>query len=254
MNGMGAEHYDNERLWGDSYWSEEQVRRARETAEMVPGPASSILDVGCGAGVVTAELRALGKEAVGLDFAATPLQQMSAPRVQGDATRLPFAPRSFDAVVASEVIEHLPGRTRRAALDEAVRVADRWILLTVPYREVLEQSCSRCAECGCVFHMWRHTASFDEPSMRELLAPTFRVAQMRVLGPARRVPWTPLVRLGQLFGGYADPSSLATCPMCGNSESFVTRSRFVGRALMVGTWRLARSREGTWLAALYERE
>ena len=35
--------------------------------------------------------------------------------VQGDALRLPFADGTFDRVIASEVLEHIPERHRRHA-------------------------------------------------------------------------------------------------------------------------------------------
>ena len=50
-----------------------------------------------------------------------------------DATALPFADRSFDVVTLLEVLEHVPDAPR--ALAEAVRVAERFIVVTVPSRE-----------------------------------------------------------------------------------------------------------------------
>jgi ubiquinone/menaquinone biosynthesis C-methylase UbiE len=47
-----------------------------------------------------------------------------------DATDLPFADDSFDGVTLLEVLEHIPDA--QAALAEAVRVARRFVLLSVP--------------------------------------------------------------------------------------------------------------------------
>jgi ubiquinone/menaquinone biosynthesis C-methylase UbiE len=49
---------------------------------------------------------------------------------QADATHLPFADRSFDVVTMLEVLEHIPAAA--SALSEAVRVARRYVLLSVP--------------------------------------------------------------------------------------------------------------------------
>ena len=50
-----------------------------------------------------------------------------------DGTALPFASRSFDVVTLLEVLEHIPDAPR--ALAEAVRVAQRFVVLTVPSKE-----------------------------------------------------------------------------------------------------------------------
>ncbi len=90
-------------------------------------PGLRLLDVGCGPGV---HLRALaaaapGVAAVGLDLGAERLAAAraagtSSPVIRGDAALLPFPDASFDRVLMSEVLEHLPDD--RAALAEVRRV------------------------------------------------------------------------------------------------------------------------------------
>ncbi len=50
-----------------------------------------------------------------------------------DATNLAFEDRSFDVVTALEVLEHIP--QIEAALGEIIRVAQRFVIISVPSRE-----------------------------------------------------------------------------------------------------------------------
>lgn len=95
-----------------------------------------VLEVGVGEGHVSARVVARYPDAqvVGIDLPHPELgARWSARGVDGvfaDALRLPFAPASFDLVLAIEVLEHL--RDPRAALAEIARVASAEVLLSVP--------------------------------------------------------------------------------------------------------------------------
>ena len=100
-------------------------------------PGLVVLDVGCGGGRHTfaalkagAHVVALDAERAELDTVAGMVAAMRAADevtagvrqggVAADATRLPFADGSFDRVIASEVLEHIPDDT--AAMRELARV------------------------------------------------------------------------------------------------------------------------------------
>jgi SAM-dependent methyltransferase len=87
-----------------------------------------VLDIGCGMQPYRALLGPEVSEYVGLDR----LHEFSKPTVVGSVEALPFADASFDVVLSTQVLEHVPEPDR--ALAESVRVLRPGgrIILTVP--------------------------------------------------------------------------------------------------------------------------
>ncbi len=101
-------------------------------------PGDRLLDLGCGFGRHAYQAARLGAEVVAFDAGADEVRnvqntfgamaeagELSADTsrvgaVQGDALALPFADGSFDRVIASEVLEHIPDD--RSAMAELARV------------------------------------------------------------------------------------------------------------------------------------
>jgi 2-polyprenyl-3-methyl-5-hydroxy-6-metoxy-1,4-benzoquinol methylase len=99
----------------------------------------SILDVGCGEGVLTEQWAdKLGNgRIVGIDLDDPKLKAEWENRRRTnleyrveDATNLSFADNEFDMASAIEVLEHVPDPERTVA--EMARVAKRWVLVSVP--------------------------------------------------------------------------------------------------------------------------
>lgn len=101
------------------------------------GPGSKVIDVGCGAGRHTFEAFRRGADVIGFDQSAEDLNDVDAilrameeqgevpasakgEAVKGDALDLPYADGTFDCVIASEILEHVPQDDR--AIAELVRV------------------------------------------------------------------------------------------------------------------------------------
>jgi SAM-dependent methyltransferase len=100
---------------------------------------ASLLDVGCGEGVLVHEwaLRLGERRVVGIDLEEDSIQagwaQRQAPNLEYRVMRaenLPFADGEFDVATAIEVLEHVPdpGHT----LAEMARCAERHLLVSVP--------------------------------------------------------------------------------------------------------------------------
>jgi 2-polyprenyl-3-methyl-5-hydroxy-6-metoxy-1,4-benzoquinol methylase len=99
----------------------------------------SILDVGCGEGVLTCQWadRLSGGRIVGIDLDDPKLKaewdtrrrENLEYRVE-EATSLSFGDDEFDVATAIEVLEHVP--EPEATLSEMARVAERYLLVSVP--------------------------------------------------------------------------------------------------------------------------
>lgn len=87
-------------------------------------PGHVVLDVGAGSGTFSKRLHAHGFDVTSTDVTDEALDVLRArvagPVARADATSLPFARASFDAVVLAEVLEHLENDA--GALSEAARV------------------------------------------------------------------------------------------------------------------------------------
>jgi SAM-dependent methyltransferase len=101
------------------------------------GPSTTVIDVGCGAGRHAFEAYRRGADVIAFDRDESELRSVdtilramaetreapasaSAKVVVGDALRLPYADETFDCVIASEILEHIPEDD--AAIAELVRV------------------------------------------------------------------------------------------------------------------------------------
>lgn len=95
-----------------------------------------VAEIGCGTGYLARQLeRRYGWDVTALDLEAEGLRHGRAAGmrrlVQGDMRRLPFAPASFDALLAMDSLVHLPPGSEREAFAEFARVVRRGGLLVV---------------------------------------------------------------------------------------------------------------------------
>lgn len=240
--------------------------RAHYVLDRIPVDVESILDVGSGTGIVARvvaerfDLTAVELSEVGVRA----LRSHGLKAMQGDIATLPFDDRSFELVMACEVLEHLTDQLFQTALLELQRVSGRYLLLTVPnqdYFPVLRQECPRCFS---IMVPWGHVRSFREADLRHLFAefqllasaqfgplvPNYQSSTARILGGAR--PWFRPLRLGN------------SCPACGYRETARSERRpgpadllrnpgsLVGRSSTALASRMA-PKSPRWLFALYER-
>ena len=90
----------------------------------------TLLEIGCGPfGIGT--FRKVPFVGCDLSFAGEP-PRWPMTQVVASATNLPFEDRSFDAVVVSDVLEHIPPHQRETVVSEALRVAKILVVFGFP--------------------------------------------------------------------------------------------------------------------------
>jgi 2-polyprenyl-3-methyl-5-hydroxy-6-metoxy-1,4-benzoquinol methylase len=162
---------------------------------------SSVLDVGCGEGVLVhrwAQQLGTERRVVGIDLEEESIQagwsERRAPnleyRLMEVAENLPFAADEFGLASAIEVLEHVPDPEHTLA--EMARCAERHLLVSVP-REPLWRmlNMARGAYWGELGNTPGHLNHWSKRSLVELLSRYGEVAEVRT-----PFPWTMvLVRL-----------------------------------------------------------
>jgi len=93
-----------------------------------PQPGWTVLDIGCGTGAQLELYQQAGCAVAGIEASSAMAQvarrRLGAPAALelADASRMPFAPASFDLALASMMLHELDAGTRVAILDETARV------------------------------------------------------------------------------------------------------------------------------------
>jgi 2-polyprenyl-3-methyl-5-hydroxy-6-metoxy-1,4-benzoquinol methylase len=158
----------------------------------------SILDVGCGEGVLTSEwAERLEGRIVGIDLPDPKLeaewQKRQRPNLEyraAEATRLSFGDGEFDMASAIEVLEHVPDP--EATVAEMARVAQRWLLVSVPREPIWRMTnMARGAYLKSLGNTPGHVNHWSKVSFVSLLSRHGKVEEVRT-----PFPWTmALVRV-----------------------------------------------------------
>ena len=118
-----------------AYATRNRSRHEREIAllgSVWPGrPGELVLDSPCGAGRLRNPIeREWNQGWLGADRSIAMLAEGTGPRVLCDALELPFRARSVAGVVVFRFLHHLPPTQALAAVAEAARVADRFLVVS----------------------------------------------------------------------------------------------------------------------------
>ena len=178
-------------------------------------PQRQVLDIGCGTGYGSIELRRTALRVTAVDLSAEALERavLSDARrevewVQADAVSLPFKPANFELIVAFEVIEHL--EDWRMMLIEARRLLapGGQFIVSTPNKSYYAESRKKSGPNP--FH--HHEFEFDE--FREELSSIFPFISLFTQNHAEGILFRPVAGHGsagtgdvQLGGGDAAPAN-----------------------------------------------
>jgi len=253
--------FDNPEVWDTAAWQKRggDLERARLAAEWLPREVQSILDVGCGNGVFT-NLKEKNRFTVGLDLSLVALAQITAPRLQAEASLLPFQDHSFDASLSMEMLEHLPLAIFQNILNELRRVARKYILISVPFNEELKYNMVTCPKCLHSFHPYHHIQQFRREYLKSMFGSSIRLEKLEAVVPTKQHAFPSLwniYRVHQHREGRNFPR-MAVCPQCGYSpekKAASGQNQSHGQSKRSSLRHLWPKRNTfTWWLALYRKE
>jgi SAM-dependent methyltransferase len=213
--------YELPEIWEDAWFGDDDRERVRHVVTLLPPEATSLLDAGCGNGLFLRALAAASggrfTRIAGADRSAAALAHVAGEKHLAPIDALPFGDREFDVVTCMEVLEHLPVDAFPRGLAELSRVASKYLLVTVPYKQDLEASLSRCPSCLARFNPDFHVRSFDEGVLNDLFAAHgFAQTQLRYLGRSDvRLHHAVAARLRAMRQPSPTFPAYAVCPVCG---------------------------------------
>jgi SAM-dependent methyltransferase len=154
--------------------------KIQKILDIIPKPVKTIVDIGCGNGVIT---NVLGSyfEVTAVDRSKKALQFVETKKVLAGADNIPLPDASFDMVFSSEMLEHLEYEVFTQAISEMKRLAKKYIFITVPNDENPDKLSMQCPSCGFVYNSPNHLRSFKAEDFKQLF-PEYNILSTMVFG------------------------------------------------------------------------
>ncbi len=231
-----------------------EKKRINTTINLIPENVKSLLDVGCGDGRIVNCLAGKYEKIYGLDISHNALEKVKTNKIHGSLEKLPFLDNSFDILLCTEVLEHLPYPIYKKAIKEIERVSKKYILVTVPYNENLDIRMIKCPECGGLSHEWRHLRSFDRKKLKNLFN-GFEILQTKTQLAEEFMFSKTLLMMGKYLNIYKQFPNKSICPQCGYShQKEIELTPITLKTKIINSFKkiLPLRKSGGWIMVLYQ--
>lgn len=194
----------------------ERARTSDLMEALPPDRRMSVLDVGARDGWFSTLLADKYDRVTALDLEVPEITDPRVECLQGDARNLQMHDGAYDLVFCAEVLEHIPPEDLRKACSELTRVADKYVLIGVPFKQDLRIGRTICNVCGRRNPPWGHVNSFTEEKIKGLF-PRCVIRSVSLIGQnnecTNSVSTALLDFAGNPFGTYHQEEP---CIYCGS--------------------------------------
>lgn len=255
---------DNKKIYDDYDWASFKISALRgkvqKVIETIPQEVETIIDIGCGNGVIT---NVLGKEyqVLGVDRSEKALKFVETEKLAASCDSIPIVDKKFDMVFSSELLEHLPDLVLENTVKEMARLTNKYILITVPNNENPDKLLIECPNCKYVFNSPHHLRSFTEEKLA-LLFPGFEIVNSFVYGLKVRYynrklldvkrKWTPSESWIPYYWIKKDARK-TTCPSCENIFEYNYRFNPISTTIDIMNVIIS-PKKPYWLFVLFEKK
>lgn len=218
MSNNELKFYNSTEIWKQEP-SVKQLTMVNDVLNLVPKDVKKILDIGCGNGLITNSLPQ-DIYVCGLDISEEALKYVQREKIVGSIENLPFEDEEIDLVLSTDTIEHLPPEVLENGICEIQRVASKYVLIAVPYKENLEYAQTKCKKCSTRFHVNWHIHSFDVQKIYKLFdEDKFRLRKISFSGDPWPYYFQSIDEVERLLNNTYVNWDEAICPTCGTLQN-----------------------------------
>lgn len=271
MTAFEQQYYESAEFWKEGMVEDEaNTDRLNKSVALIPTGTKTLADIGCGNGVFgwLMQQQRAEVDVLSVDRSEAALQHVKTKSKVAEITALPFEDRAFDCVTCFEVLEHIPYPVYDTVLNELTRISKKHVVISVPYRENVEDDITKCPACYAVFNVELHLRNYFDGDIRQLFSkPGFRCVQQQLIEKRNKtylgIDWYIRFRNRHLRnkGTFRSP----VCPVCGyqnqsfhlakssdRTEERITKQTGGVKEMLKKLWPTV-NKKVYWIIAVYER-
>ena len=254
MNTNYKVNFENKKIW-NNYDPKNIVKdKINLILNYIPEEINSIIDVGCGNGIITNEL-AKKYKVVGVDRSKEALSHLECTSINSSSESISVNNKEYDLVFSSELLEHLPKEILINSISEFKRISKKYIFITVPNDEFLDVNFIKCPDCNHIFHSYAHLNSFTESNLKELFVDdNYEHVKTDFYGPKKQLYNKFLLKIRQNLGNrWFYPQSNTVCPNCQNTNFPLKKGNVISK-ICNGLNLIFSKKKPYWMFILFKRK